>query len=229
MESLPHEILIDIVTRLPITSLMQFKCVSKAWYSLAQDHYLLHIRHDESHLSGLYNSHTGSKGNVAGKPSGRKKAFNKLAALTLNESNCPKWLLENEDKELTRSSKAAEEKEESELTSSGVATEKEERELTSSGGEGKGEGGALDGVSRIDPGFINLPNTGDLSFLLSCHEFICNMCNLDAISNLKEIKNLYLERFTIKKSVNSFIEMKNMKESLPNFPMKKIMTTVMVR
>ncbi|KAK9091940.1 hypothetical protein Syun_026851 [Stephania yunnanensis] len=43
MESLPHEILIDIVTRLPITSLMQFKCVSKAWYSLAQDHYLLHM------------------------------------------------------------------------------------------------------------------------------------------------------------------------------------------
>ncbi|KAK9169554.1 hypothetical protein Syun_001694 [Stephania yunnanensis] len=43
MESLPHEILIDIVTRLPITSFMKFKCVSKAWYSLAQDHYLLHM------------------------------------------------------------------------------------------------------------------------------------------------------------------------------------------
>ncbi|KAK9087551.1 hypothetical protein Syun_029945 [Stephania yunnanensis] len=43
MESLPHEILIDIVSRVPITSLMQFKCVSKASYSLAQDHYLLHM------------------------------------------------------------------------------------------------------------------------------------------------------------------------------------------
>ncbi|KAK9161258.1 hypothetical protein Syun_007599 [Stephania yunnanensis] len=50
MESLPHEILIDFVTRLPNTSLMQFKCVSKAWYSLAQDHYLLQMYATQNNL-----------------------------------------------------------------------------------------------------------------------------------------------------------------------------------
>ncbi|KAF8409673.1 hypothetical protein HHK36_005752 [Tetracentron sinense] len=37
MESLPREIAIDILSRLPITSLMQFKCVCRAWRLLAQD------------------------------------------------------------------------------------------------------------------------------------------------------------------------------------------------
>ncbi|MBA0640291.1 hypothetical protein Goklo_023244 [Gossypium klotzschianum] len=37
METLPHEIIVDILSRLPITSLVQFKFVCKGWRALAQD------------------------------------------------------------------------------------------------------------------------------------------------------------------------------------------------
>ncbi|XP_022771702.1 F-box protein At3g07870-like [Durio zibethinus] len=37
MESQPHEIIVDILSRLPITSLVQFKCVCRGWRALAQD------------------------------------------------------------------------------------------------------------------------------------------------------------------------------------------------
>lgn len=41
MEHLPHEIIHDILSRLPISSLVQFKCVCKAWRALAQDPHLV--------------------------------------------------------------------------------------------------------------------------------------------------------------------------------------------
>ncbi|XVE72499.1 hypothetical protein DITRI_Ditri11bG0044200 [Diplodiscus trichospermus] len=37
MEGLPHEIIVDILSRLPITSLVQFKFVCRGWRALAQD------------------------------------------------------------------------------------------------------------------------------------------------------------------------------------------------
>ncbi|WRX09697.1 F-box domain - like 10 [Theobroma cacao] len=37
MEILPHEIIVDILSRLPITSLVQFKFVCRGWRALAQD------------------------------------------------------------------------------------------------------------------------------------------------------------------------------------------------
>ncbi|XVE78360.1 hypothetical protein DITRI_Ditri13aG0138500 [Diplodiscus trichospermus] len=37
MENLPHEIIVDILSRLPITSLVQFKFVCRGWRALAQD------------------------------------------------------------------------------------------------------------------------------------------------------------------------------------------------
>ncbi|KAK9091937.1 hypothetical protein Syun_026848 [Stephania yunnanensis] len=42
MERLPPEVILEIITRLPIRSLLQFRCVCKAWFTLAQDPYLLH-------------------------------------------------------------------------------------------------------------------------------------------------------------------------------------------
>lgn len=46
MESLPHEIIVDILSRLPITSLVQFKFVCRGWRALAQDPLLV-----DMHLS----------------------------------------------------------------------------------------------------------------------------------------------------------------------------------
>ncbi|KAK9084688.1 hypothetical protein Sjap_025099 [Stephania japonica] len=41
MERLPPEVILEIIARLPIRSLLQFRCVCKAWRTLAQDPYLL--------------------------------------------------------------------------------------------------------------------------------------------------------------------------------------------
>ncbi|OMO52960.1 hypothetical protein CCACVL1_28968 [Corchorus capsularis] len=42
MESLPQEIVLDIISRLPIQSLLQSKCVCRAWQCLIQDPVLVH-------------------------------------------------------------------------------------------------------------------------------------------------------------------------------------------
>ncbi|GAV74605.1 FBA_3 domain-containing protein/F-box-like domain-containing protein, partial [Cephalotus follicularis] len=42
MELLPCEIILDIISRLPITSLVQFKFVCKAWHAITQDPSLVH-------------------------------------------------------------------------------------------------------------------------------------------------------------------------------------------
>ena len=36
-ERLPHDVVIDILTRLPVKSLIRFRCVSKSWYSTITD------------------------------------------------------------------------------------------------------------------------------------------------------------------------------------------------
>ncbi|KAJ9169984.1 hypothetical protein P3X46_018121 [Hevea brasiliensis] len=51
MEHLPHEIIHDILSRLPISSLVQFKCVCRTWRALAQDPHLVKF-----HLSATTNS-----------------------------------------------------------------------------------------------------------------------------------------------------------------------------
>ncbi|KAL5861794.1 hypothetical protein ACOSQ4_003090 [Xanthoceras sorbifolium] len=43
MKYLPREIVLDILSRLPVTSLLQFKLVCKAWHNLAQDPLLASI------------------------------------------------------------------------------------------------------------------------------------------------------------------------------------------
>ncbi|KAK9107565.1 hypothetical protein Syun_023576 [Stephania yunnanensis] len=48
MERLPQEIVFDIITRLPIASLLRFKCVCKAWLSIAEDLHLLHLYHQNT-------------------------------------------------------------------------------------------------------------------------------------------------------------------------------------
>ncbi|KAK9089808.1 hypothetical protein Scep_028890 [Stephania cephalantha] len=48
MERLPLEIVLDIITRLPIASLLRFKCVCKAWLSIAEDIHLLHLYHQNT-------------------------------------------------------------------------------------------------------------------------------------------------------------------------------------
>lgn len=47
LENLPHDIILDILSRLPITSLVQFKCVCRAFHTLVQGPRLpnLHLGH----------------------------------------------------------------------------------------------------------------------------------------------------------------------------------------
>ncbi|XP_019162780.1 PREDICTED: F-box protein At3g07870-like [Ipomoea nil] len=50
MASLPREVSLDIISRLPITSLMRFRSVCKSWHNLSHDHQLVHL-----HLSRTSN------------------------------------------------------------------------------------------------------------------------------------------------------------------------------
>ncbi|KAK0603284.1 hypothetical protein LWI29_003379 [Acer saccharum] len=45
MENLPHEVALDILSRLPVSSLVQFKCVCKSWRVLAEEKRLPSIHH----------------------------------------------------------------------------------------------------------------------------------------------------------------------------------------
>ncbi|TXG73526.1 hypothetical protein EZV62_002105 [Acer yangbiense] len=45
MENLPHEVALDILSRLTVSSLMQFKCVCKSWRVLAEEKRLPSIHH----------------------------------------------------------------------------------------------------------------------------------------------------------------------------------------
>lgn len=51
MASLPREVGLDIISRLPITSLMRFRCVCKSWHNLSHDHHLVPL-----HLSRVANN-----------------------------------------------------------------------------------------------------------------------------------------------------------------------------
>ncbi|KAL7216386.1 hypothetical protein ACSBR1_028349 [Camellia fascicularis] len=48
MDNLPYEIMEDILSRLPIKSLIRFRCVSKSWLSLTHNPYLIKLHFNRS-------------------------------------------------------------------------------------------------------------------------------------------------------------------------------------
>ncbi|KAM5552205.1 putative F-box protein [Rosa sericea] len=61
--SLDEDLIVEILSRLPVKSLMRFSCASKEWYSLTRNSYLIniHLRRADSNLSLLTNEYDRDK------------------------------------------------------------------------------------------------------------------------------------------------------------------------